>query len=178
MNQEERLRAIWDRSVEKLKEVVREFKITEAELHLAGDYFNRLGQSGMCRSLIDVALAMTSIDDTGAARTNERATGRTFAHLDNARVLQRPQCFPQCVAADIQPRRQVPFRREAITWRELSSRDQFPHLGGNLVPGARRGDRGEVQMRRGGLGHGARRFYDGLTPAASTPEKAASPLRQ
>ncbi|MBK8768457.1 MAG: hypothetical protein IPM01_29440 [Burkholderiaceae bacterium] len=84
MNQEERLRAIWDRSVEKLKEVVREFKITEAELHLAGDYFNRLGQSGMCRSLIDVALAMTSIDDTGAARTNERATGRTFAHLDGA----------------------------------------------------------------------------------------------
>jgi len=64
MNQEERLRAIWDRSVEKLKEVVREFKITEAELHLAGDYFNRLGQSGMCRSLIDVALAMTSIDAT------------------------------------------------------------------------------------------------------------------
>jgi len=82
------------------------------------------------------------------------------------------------MAGHKEPRRQVPFRREAITWRELSSRDQIPHLGGNLVPGARRGDRGEVQMRRGGLGHGARRFYDGLTPAASTPEKAASPLRQ
>jgi protocatechuate 3,4-dioxygenase beta subunit len=62
MEHEERLRAIWDRTVEKLKEVVLEFKITEDELHMAGDFFNRLGQSGMSRSLIDVALAMTSID--------------------------------------------------------------------------------------------------------------------
>lgn len=73
MNQEERLRAIWDRSVEKLKEVVREFKITEDELHMAGDYFNRLGQSGMSRSLIDVALAMTSIDAAEHSREGTRS---------------------------------------------------------------------------------------------------------
>lgn len=72
MNQEERLRAIWDCSVGKLKEVVREFKITEDELHMAGDYFNRLGQSGMSRSLIDVALAMTSIDAAQHAREGTR----------------------------------------------------------------------------------------------------------
>jgi protocatechuate 3,4-dioxygenase beta subunit len=58
----ERLAAIWLAVVGKLKEVVREHKVTQAELHAAGDYLNRLGQAGMCRSLIDVALAMTSVD--------------------------------------------------------------------------------------------------------------------
>ena len=70
---DERLHAIWLATVAKLKEVVREFHITQDELHEAGDYFNRLGQSGMCRSLIDVALAMTSVDvtsPTGGTRAN------------------------------------------------------------------------------------------------------------
>lgn len=62
MTKEERLNAIWARTVEKLKEVVREFAVTEDELHEAGDYLNRLGQSGMGRSLMDVALAMTAVD--------------------------------------------------------------------------------------------------------------------
>ena len=57
-----RLEAIWLTSVEKMREVVREFRITQDELHVAGDFFNRLGQSGFSRSLIDVALAMTSVD--------------------------------------------------------------------------------------------------------------------
>jgi catechol 1,2-dioxygenase len=61
---DERLNAIWLATVDKLKDVVREFRITQDELHAAGDYFDRLGQSGMCRSLIDVALAMTSVDVT------------------------------------------------------------------------------------------------------------------
>src|SRR5260370_138940 len=64
MTREERLNAIWARTVEKLKEVVREFKITEDELHAAGDYINRLGQSGMGRSLVDVSLALTSVAST------------------------------------------------------------------------------------------------------------------
>lgn len=71
---DERLKAIFVRTVEKMKEVVREFEITQEELHVAGDYFNRLGQSGFCRSLIDVALAMTSVDVTarvpGGTRPN------------------------------------------------------------------------------------------------------------
>lgn len=71
---DERLKAIFARTVEKMKEVVREFEITQDELHVAGDYFNRLGQSGFCRSLIDVALAMTSVDVTarvpGGTRPN------------------------------------------------------------------------------------------------------------
>ncbi|WP_313807472.1 dioxygenase [Sphingobium sp.] len=70
----ERLKAIYSRVVEKMKEVVREFAIDQDELHAAGDYFNRLGQAGFCRSLIDVALAMTSVDVTarveGATRPN------------------------------------------------------------------------------------------------------------
>lgn len=68
----ERLEAIWLRTVEKMKEVVREFRITQDELHVAGDYFNRLGQSGMCRSLFDVALAMTSVEATGGADKGTR----------------------------------------------------------------------------------------------------------
>ena len=70
---DERLRTIWLATVAKLKEVVREFRITQAELHAAGDYFNRLGQSGMCRSLIDVALAMTSVDVTSPAGGGTRS---------------------------------------------------------------------------------------------------------
>lgn len=62
-----RLNAIWQRVVADMKEVVRDFAITQDELHAAGDYFNRLGQSSMCRSLIDVALAMTSVRVTGGS---------------------------------------------------------------------------------------------------------------
>jgi|688.fasta_scaffold486294_1 protocatechuate 3,4-dioxygenase beta subunit len=69
-----RLKAIHAKIVESLKAVVREFAITQDELHLAGDYLNRLGRAGMCRSLIDVSLAMTSIDATvgqaGGTRRN------------------------------------------------------------------------------------------------------------
>ena len=70
--EQERLSAIWARTVEKLKEVVREFRITEDELHEAGKYFDRLGQAGMCRSLIDVGLAMTSVDVVAAAKGGTR----------------------------------------------------------------------------------------------------------
>ena len=65
MEPNERLMAIYNRTVEALKEVVREFAITEDELHIAGRYLNRLGQSGMCPSLLDVGLAMTSIAASG-----------------------------------------------------------------------------------------------------------------
>lgn len=72
----ERLKAIFSRTVEKLQEVVREFEITQDELHVAGDYLNRLGQSGFARSLVDVALAMTSVDVT------RRAEGGTRPNLE------------------------------------------------------------------------------------------------
>ncbi len=67
-----RLDAIWKRVVADMKLVVRDFEITQDELHAAGDYLNRLGQSSMCRSLLDVALAMTSVDVTGGSRTGTR----------------------------------------------------------------------------------------------------------
>ncbi|HEX4737329.1 MAG TPA: dioxygenase [Allosphingosinicella sp.] len=68
----ERLKAIYARTVEKLKEVVREFEIDQDELHLAGDYLNRLGKAGFCRSLLDVALAMTSVDVTARVEGGTR----------------------------------------------------------------------------------------------------------
>ncbi len=70
--EQKRLEAIWLASVEKMREVVREFKITQDELHVAGDFFNRLGQSGFSRSLIDVALAMTSVDIFDGAKGGTR----------------------------------------------------------------------------------------------------------
>lgn len=73
---DERLKAIFARTVEKLKEVVREFEITQDELHIAGDYLNRLGKAGFCRSLVDVALAMTSVDVTA------RVVGGTRPNLE------------------------------------------------------------------------------------------------
>lgn len=70
MEDSERLREIWRRVLPALREVVTEMKITEEELHLAGRYLNRLGQSGMCPSLLDVMFAMTSI-----AATSESGNG-------------------------------------------------------------------------------------------------------
>src|SRR5579885_3527990 len=72
MDQHERLAAIWDACVEKLQEVVREYRITQDELHMAGDYFDRLGKAGFSRSLIDVGLAMTSVDIFDGARGGTR----------------------------------------------------------------------------------------------------------
>jgi protocatechuate 3,4-dioxygenase beta subunit len=71
MSGDPRLKEIWERSVAALRTVVTDMKITEDELHLAGRYFNRLGQSGMFPSLLDVAFAMTSID---ASRTDKGGT--------------------------------------------------------------------------------------------------------
>ncbi|MEX1147033.1 MAG: dioxygenase [Sphingomonadales bacterium] len=65
--QAERLRQIFARCVEKMKDVVREFEITQDELHIAGDYLNRLGKSGFSRSLVDMSLALTSADITSPA---------------------------------------------------------------------------------------------------------------
>jgi catechol 1,2-dioxygenase len=81
---QERLSAIWARTVEKLQEVVREFRITEDELHEAGRYFDRLGQAGMCRSLIDVGLAMTSVD------TVARTEGGTRPNLEGPYYAAHP----------------------------------------------------------------------------------------
>lgn len=67
-----RLALIFAATVDALKQVVREHRITQDELHLAGDYFNRLGQSGFSRSLIDVTLAMTSVDVTALTEGGTR----------------------------------------------------------------------------------------------------------
>src|SRR5262245_42045992 len=69
----ERLHTIWLRTLEAMREVVAELKITEDELHLAADYFNRLGRSGMFPSFIDVSLAMASLDATRAGLGGTRA---------------------------------------------------------------------------------------------------------
>lgn len=79
-----RLKAIYARIVEKMKEVVREFEIDQDELHLAGDYLNRLGQAGFCRSLIDVNLAMTSVDVTARVANGTRPNLEGPFHRDVA----------------------------------------------------------------------------------------------
>jgi protocatechuate 3,4-dioxygenase beta subunit len=91
----ERLTAIFKRTVEKMQEVVREFQITQDELHVAGDYFNRLGQAGFCRSLIDVALAMTSVDVTARVEGGTRANLEGPFHKPTAPLRPGGDLFTQ-----------------------------------------------------------------------------------
>jgi len=65
--QHERLVLIWQRCCAALQTVVTDLKITQDELKLAGQYLNRLGQSGMSPNLLAVGLAMTSMRATEAA---------------------------------------------------------------------------------------------------------------
>ncbi|RFB06252.1 dioxygenase family protein [Parvularcula marina] len=91
----ERLATLYRASVEKMKEVVREHKITEDELHIAGDYLNRLGAAGFSRSLVDMALALTSAEVTkpaGGTRGNLEGPLHRHGHILRAdgRLLDRP----------------------------------------------------------------------------------------
>jgi len=72
MNRNERVCEIWAATNAALQQVVRDLKITQDELKLAGQYFNRLGQSGMFPSLLAVGLAMASVDATRNATTGTR----------------------------------------------------------------------------------------------------------
>ncbi|GAB2984034.1 intradiol ring-cleavage dioxygenase [Amycolatopsis acidiphila] len=62
VNATSRLQLIADRVTSALTPVMRELRITEDELHAAGDFLDRVGQAGMCKSLLDIAFAMTAID--------------------------------------------------------------------------------------------------------------------
>ncbi len=75
MSHQQRMTEIWERSVRALQAVVRELRVTEDELKLAGQYFNRLGKSGMFPSLLAVGFSMTSID---ATRTPGSGTRRNL----------------------------------------------------------------------------------------------------
>jgi protocatechuate 3,4-dioxygenase beta subunit len=63
MDNEARLTLIADEFLSALLPVVRRLRITEDELHAAGDYLDRLGQAKMGKSLLDIAFAMTAIDN-------------------------------------------------------------------------------------------------------------------
>lgn len=74
MTDQERIVQVWNATREALQGVVRDLRITEGELKVAAQYFNRLGQSGMFPSLLAVGLAMASMDATrsfpGSTRQN------------------------------------------------------------------------------------------------------------
>jgi protocatechuate 3,4-dioxygenase beta subunit len=59
--QTQRLFEVWTRTVDALRDVVRELKITEDELHNAADFFTRVGKANVFRSLVDVSLSVTSL---------------------------------------------------------------------------------------------------------------------
>ena len=62
MSETERLATIWQATVGALQQVVREHSITQDELHEAAEYLTRAAKADVMRSLIDVALSMTSAD--------------------------------------------------------------------------------------------------------------------
>lgn len=67
-----RVTEIYEATTRALQKVVAELKITEQELLFAGGFFNRLGQSGMCPSMLIATLAMTSIDVTRNSKAGTR----------------------------------------------------------------------------------------------------------
>src|SRR3546814_13758143 len=67
--------------------------VYSSDLHVAGDYFNRLGQSGFCRSLIDVALAMTSVDVTARVPGGTRPNLEGPFHRDAAPLREDGDLF-------------------------------------------------------------------------------------
>lgn len=93
MNDGERLNQIWARVLEKLREVVYEFKITQHELHVAGDFLDRLGKAGVSRSLVNVALAMASVDATA------RTPGGTRPNLQGPYYVPSPIRENGCIFA-------------------------------------------------------------------------------
>ena len=60
-HQRARVVKIWQECCTALQKVVEDQKITQSELKFAGEFFNRLGQSGMFPSLLAVGLSMTSL---------------------------------------------------------------------------------------------------------------------
>jgi catechol 1,2-dioxygenase len=96
MTDRERLIEIWRATCKAQQQVVRDLKITEAELGIAGRYFNRLGQSSMFPSLVAVGLAMTSVDVTRGAGGGTRPSLEGPFHKPGAplrpdgNLLERP----------------------------------------------------------------------------------------
>jgi protocatechuate 3,4-dioxygenase beta subunit len=78
---------------------VREYRVTQHELHVAGDFLNRLGKVSMCKSLIDVALAMTSVEvldvERGGTRSNlEGPYHATHPLRPNGRLFEQEPLPP------------------------------------------------------------------------------------
>ena len=115
-----RLKTIYARIVEKMKEVVREFEISQDELHIAGDYLNRLGQAGFCRSLIDVNLAMTSVDV--AART----AGGTRPNLEGPFHRGEAPLRPDGNLFDREPAAGTPILHLSGTVRDAATGEPLP----------------------------------------------------
>jgi catechol 1,2-dioxygenase len=110
-----RLKAIYGRIVEKMQEVVREFEIDQDELHLAGDYLNRLGQAGFCRSLIDVNLAMTSVDVTARVEGGTRPNLEGPFHRGEAPLRPDGNLFDGEPAPGTQVQNRAGKERDAAT---------------------------------------------------------------
>ncbi|HEY4065706.1 MAG TPA: hypothetical protein VGM74_02320 [Burkholderiaceae bacterium] len=104
-SQRERLIQIWNASRDALQDVVRELKIDEAELKLAGRFFNRLGQSGMFPSLLAVGLAMVSVDVTRAAGGGTRPNLEGPFHRPGAPLREDGNLLDQPARADATPLR-------------------------------------------------------------------------
>jgi protocatechuate 3,4-dioxygenase beta subunit len=122
MEQQERLKLIYQRCVEAIRPIVAEMKITEDELHAAGHYFNRLGVSGMCPSLLDVAFAMTSVDAT------RRDVGGTRPNLEGPYYMPNAPLRPDGVLFDRPPPAAAPILN--LTGRLLDAQTGAP------IPGA------------------------------------------
>jgi len=126
MNETERLLRIWQRTVEALGEVVREFNVTEEELHLLGRFLNRVGHQDVGPSLVDVALAMRAVDVAGE---NSRLSG-THANLEGP--FYRPGA-PVRADGNLLEREPSPHAtRLTLTCRVVEARSHKPIAGAEI----------------------------------------------
>lgn len=142
MNRNERVHEIWTAATAALQQVVRDKKITQEELKIAGLYLNRLGQSGMGPSLLAVGLAMASVDATRNATAGTRQNLEGPFHRKDAPRRADGQLWdraPHPAAAFLEMRGRVvdaqtgrPIAGCALDFWQADQEGAYDHEGSNL----------------------------------------------
>jgi catechol 1,2-dioxygenase len=73
MSDNDRLAVAFERTLRAMRDVVRETKLTEDEIHRAAEFLNRVGQAGEFPLLFDITVAVTSVEANHGTDAGTRA---------------------------------------------------------------------------------------------------------